>query len=137
MKRKVSRVSKVIKKRNLGTMSEAAFWSFIRSALRKRSLAWKPIAHAREKARRPYTGTNARQKYEYQCNICKNYFSGTSIKVDHISPVGELNCAADLPHFVETLFCEVENLQCLCNSCHDLKTQQENGKQRRISKKKG
>jgi 5-methylcytosine-specific restriction endonuclease McrA len=42
--------------------------------------------------------------------------------VDHIHPAGSLNCAADLPGFVERLFCEQDNLQVLCESCHDEKT---------------
>jgi 5-methylcytosine-specific restriction endonuclease McrA len=122
MKRNIKRVSKVIRNRNAGTFSEADFWSFIRSSLRKRSLAWKPIAVVRERAKRPYTGDNKRQKYEYQCNICKGYFANTHIKVDHIIPVGNLRSAADLPHFVESLFCETDNLQCLCKECHDKKS---------------
>jgi hypothetical protein len=36
-----------------------------------------------------------------------------------------LNCAQDLPGFVERLFCEQDNLQVLCVSCHDKKTLKE------------
>ena len=31
----------------------------------------------------------------------------------------------DLPKFVETLFCEQDNLQVLCKTCHDEKTKLE------------
>ena len=47
------------------------------------------------------------------------------INIDHIRPAGSLNCAQDLPGFVERLFCEVDNLQCLCEKCHDVKTKKE------------
>jgi len=90
-----------------GTMSEAAFWSFIRSALRQKSRWWKPISVCKLNARRLYKGPNKRQKYEYICKKCKGWF------------------AQDLPQFVERLFCEQDNLQCLCTTCHDKKTLKE------------
>ena len=40
-------------------------------------------------------------------------------------PAGTLTCGGDLPGFVERLFCEVDNLQVLCESCHDAKTKAE------------
>ena len=73
-------------------------------------------------ARRPYNGPSKRQKFEYQCNQCKNWFPDKQIAVDHKIPAGALNSGDDLKGFVERLFCEVEDLQCLCDSCHDVKT---------------
>lgn len=119
---------KVIKTRNGGTMSESAFWSFIRSALRQKSRWWAPISQAKALAKRKYNGINKRQKFEYQCNHCKNYFPEKLINVDHIEPAGSLNCAKDLPGFVERLFCEVDKLQVLCSDCHNAKTQLEKKK---------
>ena len=116
---------KVIKTRNAGTMSEAAFWAFIRSALRQKSRWWKPITQCKQNAKRPYKGNNKRQKFEYQCNKCKKWFPDKQINVDHVTPAGELNKASDLPGFVERLFVEVERLQCLCQNCHNEKTKQE------------
>ena len=116
---------KIIKTRNAGTMSEAAFWGFIRSALRQKSRWWKPVTQCKLNAKRPYKGSNKRQKFEYQCNKCKKWFPDKQINVDHVLPAGELNKAGDLPGFVERLFCEVEGLQCLCQNCHNEKTKQE------------
>lgn len=113
------------KVRNAGTMTESAFWSFIRSALRQKSRWWKPITECKMKARRPYKGPSKRQKFEYQCNSCKGWYPEKQINVDHIKPAGSLNCAADLSGFVERLFCELDNLQVLCESCHDVKTKHE------------
>jgi 5-methylcytosine-specific restriction endonuclease McrA len=112
----------VVKPRCNGTMTESAFWSFIRSALRQKSRFWKPITECKLQARRLYKGVNKRQKYEYQCNMCQNWFIEKKINVDHIHPAGSLNCAQDLPGFVDRLFCEVDNLQVLCEKCHDKKT---------------
>ena len=116
---------KVIKTRNAGTMSESAFWAFIRSALRQKSRWWKPVTQCKLNAKRPYKGTNKRQKFEYQCNKCKKWFPDKQINVDHVLPAGELNKADDLPGFVERLFVEVEGLQTLCLNCHNEKTKQE------------
>ena len=116
---------KAIKPRNAGTMTESAFWSFIRSGLRQKSRWWKPITECKLKAKRAYKGPNKRQKFEYQCKACKNWFPEKQINVDHISPAGSLNCAEDLPGFVNRLFCEQDNLQVLCSGCHNIKTQNE------------
>ena len=116
-----------------GTMSEAAFWSFIRSALRQKSRWWKPISICKLNARRLYKGVNKRQKYEYACKKCKGWFPEKKINVDHIIPAGSLNCAQDLPLFVERLFCEQDNLQVLCETCHNKKTLKE--KQSKIKTK--
>ena len=124
-KKKAAKRVKAVKTRNAGTMTESAFWSFIRSGLRQKSRWWKPITECKLKAKRAYKGPNKRQKFEYQCNQCKNWFPEKQINVDHIVPAGSLNCAQDLPGFVERLFCEIEHLQVLCEKCHDKKTKLE------------
>lgn len=122
MKKKRATVKKT---RNAGTMSESAFWSFIRSGLRQKSRWWKPITQCKLAARRAYKGPLKRQKWEYQCNSCEKWFPDKKINVDHIQPAGTLRCANDLPGFVERLFCEIDNLQVLCEKCHNVKTQSE------------
>ena len=117
--------AKSVKVRNAGTMTESAFWSFIRSALRQKSRWWKPITECKMKARRAYKGPSKRQKFEYQCNSCKAWFPEKQINVDHIVGAGSLNCKEDLAGFVERLFCELDNLQVLCTTCHDEKTKLE------------
>jgi 5-methylcytosine-specific restriction endonuclease McrA len=127
MKKKTAKPRKgaAPKTRNAGTMTDAAFWSFIRSALRQKSRWWKPISQAKAKAKRSYKGPLKRQKFEYQCAECLQWFPDKEINVDHIIPAGTLRCANDLPGFVERLFCEVDNLQVLCQDCHDIKTKEE------------
>ena len=53
---------RVPRTRNAGTMTESAFWSMIRSALRQKSRWWKPISECKTLARRAYKGKNKRQK---------------------------------------------------------------------------
>jgi len=123
---------RVPKTRNAGTMTESAFWSFIRSALRQKSRWWRPITQCKQNAKRPYKGPNKRQRFEYQCNFCQNWFLEKKINVDHVIPVGALNCSQDLPGFVERLFCEVDNLQILCSTCHDNKTKLESEDRKKV-----
>jgi len=124
-KKPIKKTSRVPKTRNAGTMTESAFWSFIRSALRQKSRWWKPITECKMKARRAYKGPNKRQKFEYLCNSCKTWFPEKQINVDHMVGAGSLNCGQDLPGFVDRLFCEQDNLQVLCTTCHDHKTKLE------------
>ena len=124
-KKKKAARKKVDKPRNAGTLTESAFWSFIRSGLRQKSRFWKPITQCKMAARRTYKGPNKRQKFEYQCNVCDGWFPEKKINIDHVIPAGTLRCANDLPGFVERLFCEIDNLQCICESCHNVKTQNE------------
>lgn len=133
---KKQRNTKVARTRAAGTLTESAFWSMIRSVLRNKSRFWEPIKVCKMNARRKYTGSRKQQKWEYQCNQCKQWFPDKEINVDHIRPAGQLRDASDLPQFVETLFCEVENLQVLCASCHDLKTKQEKDETRRSRSKR-
>ena len=116
------------KVRNAGTMTNAMFWSFIRSALRQKSRWWKPITQCRMSSRRAYKGPNKRQKFEYQCNQCKSWFPDKEVAVDHKIPAGSLNSGDDLKGFVDRLFCEQGNLQVLCSGCHDVKTKLEKQK---------
>ena len=116
------------KTRNSGTMTESAFWGFIRSSLRQKSRWWKPIGEAKQAAKRAYKGRGNQRKWEYQCAECLNWFPDKEVNVDHRIPAGTLRCADDLPGFVERLFCEVDNLQVLCSTCHNKKTQDEKSK---------
>lgn len=115
--------SRVEKPYNNGTLSEAGYWQFIRSALRKASRWWKPAQQCKLEARRPYTGEGKRTKWEYRCNHCENWFPEKEIQIDHIIEAGSLKSGDDLKGFVERLFPEKDGYQCLCLTCHHTKTQ--------------
>lgn len=111
-----------------GTMTKAAFFSFIRSGLRQKSRRWKPIYDCLNNARRPSKSKNKRLKWEFKCAKCKKWHPQSNVSVDHIIPAGSLNSLDDLPMFVKTLFCELDNLQVLCSSCHTVKTTEDRKK---------
>jgi 5-methylcytosine-specific restriction endonuclease McrA len=129
-KKKIAKVKKpkVPRTRNHGRWTESTFWSFIRSSLRQKSRWWIPILEAKKRVKRAYNGPNKRQKFEYKCASCGNFFADKNCQVDHIIPAGTLKCATDLPLFVENLFIEIEGLQVLCTQCHDKKTKKDNEK---------
>jgi hypothetical protein len=123
VKNKKGKEKKIVEKpRNSGTMTESAFWAFIRSKLRQASMYWKPIQECKQAAKRPYRGNNPRQRFEYKCSECLNYYPEKFISVDHLIPCGSLNNGDDLKGFVERLFCTVEHLAVLCDDCHKIKT---------------
>ena len=82
----------------------------------------------REVPRYKKDGTRAKvDSVQYQCNVCKSWVGSTKIEVDHIIPVVEVNEKGfvDWNMFVERLFCGPENLQVICDPCHDKKTHEE------------
>lgn len=114
---------RVARTRNAGTMTESMYWSAIRSALRKAFRYWKPAQKAKVLARRKYKGKNKRQKYEYQCAKCKEWFKEKEVQIDHIVEVGSLRCYEDLVEFLKRLTPEdVKAFQILCLKCHKEKT---------------
>lgn len=110
------------KTRANNTMTEAAFFTMIRSALRQKSRWWLPVQLAKKDARRAYIGTNKRIKWEYKCTKCKNWFFEKEIEVNHKIPAGSLSSFEDLHGFVERLFCEKEDLEVVCKECHKIET---------------
>lgn len=63
---------------------------------------------------------------QYKCNVCNTYVGSTHIAVDHITPVISVSEGfIDFNTFIERLFCDVNNLQVICDPCHNLKTNSE------------
>jgi hypothetical protein len=122
VKKKVVKNPKVSRTRNNQTLTESAFWGFIRSTLRNASRWWKPIAQCKLNSRRAYKGINKLQKWEYLCNHCGGHFMEKEVQIDHIIDAGTLTCANDVAGFIERLFCEEGGFQTLCKPCHQIKT---------------
>ena len=108
--------------RNAETMTESQFFSWLRSALRRLSIRWKPRTEFLKEIRRSYTGTNKKIKWEYPCKICKKWFIMKNVEVDHIVPCGSLKSFDDIGGFCDRLFIEKDGYQLLCKECHNMKT---------------
>jgi 5-methylcytosine-specific restriction endonuclease McrA len=67
----------------------------------------------------------------YICNHCGLTFPLKDVQVDHISPVVPLDREIeDWNEYINRLFCEVDKLQVLCKSCHQIKSNRENEERR-------
>ena len=116
-------MAKKILTRNLNSLSEAEYFSKIRSALRKAFQYWKPGVEALKLASRPYQGTSKLAKTQYQCAKCNDWFLKKDVAIDHIIPCGSLKNYEDIVPFIERLTTEnVSDFQILCKPCHQVKT---------------
>lgn len=109
---------------NYPNWSLAKYKTFVRSAMRQAWRKWPPRYEALKLARRKYVGANKKQKWEFQCAHCKEWFMGTQVSVDHIEPWGKV---WDLPILDAwaRLLVSVTGLQVLCKACHDIKSKLE------------
>lgn len=102
-----------------GTMTESQYLAFIRSALRSKWLRWKPRSDAIKLGQKPYEGDNKRQKWVYECAICKEELLSKDLEVDHFpKDAGSILSVDDIGEFCNNLFCEVDNLRLVHKECH-------------------
>lgn len=111
-------------------MTEAAYWGWIRSNLRRMSLRWKPIYGVLKDCKRPVTAADRnkwgnRIKFVHQCSKCSQWFPKKLVEVDHIIPCGSLKTPEDVGPFIMRLLCERPGLRLLCSPCHVTITHQE------------
>ena len=123
-KSRIGKTNRVPKTRASGTWTEAAFWGFIRSGLRRMSMRWRPlIQDALVAARRPSKSKkNPRLKWQFQCCECKKWKSRKYVEGDHVEPVGSFTCAEHAGDYINRLFCEIDGLRVVCKKCHRVKT---------------
>lgn len=124
-----AKTDRVPKTRCNGEWTEASFFGFIRSGLRKTSQRWPPLVkYALDEVKRKSKSSNKKLKWEYRCKACRGWFARKQVQVDHIESCGTLKTFEDLPDFVRRLFCEVEGLRVLCKECHAKRTLEEKQK---------
>lgn len=107
--------------------TEARFKSFIRSALRGATRKWAPISDCLAAART--------KRGFYKCAECEKEVPATkvvgrkrvkNIVVDHIKPIVDPSTGfTTWDDYVESMFCELDNLQALCLECHLVKCNEE------------
>lgn len=106
---------------NGGEWTVGRFNSFVTSILRSGSRRWGPKygtlnAAKTEKKINPKSGRIAQH---FKCNSCHGEFTAKDIQIDHIEPIGY---DKSWDEFIDRLYCERENLQALCTTCHKAKT---------------
>jgi len=110
---------------NDGTWTEGRFNSFIKSTLRSGSQRWPPKYKALNEAKqgKKINVSSGRLAEHYRCAACKGSFPAKEIQVDHILPVIDPVVGfITWDDVVKRMFCEKENFQILCRSCHKEKT---------------
>lgn len=106
--------------------------SVIRGALRRAFARSPHVKSKMDESRREiprYKNDGSRHKKNFvqrQCELCKEWCSSSKMAVDHITPVVSVDEGfQDWNEFVDRLWCDNSNLQRLCDTCHDAKTQKE------------
>lgn len=89
--------------------------------MRRAWLKWPPRYECLKAARRKSTTDNKRQKWEFQCARCTDWYMGKEVAVDHIVPWGSI-WELSLEEAWGRLLVGVNRLQILCKTCHDKKT---------------
>lgn len=121
---------RVPRTRGNGKFTEAGYWAWIRSSLRRMSQRWPPLYSVLNDCKRVVTDSDRvkwgnRIKFVYQCSICKLWFPKKGVEVDHIIPCGSLKSAEDVGPFLERMLCEKEGLRVVCGPCHEKVTNQQ------------
>lgn len=112
-----------------GKWTEAQFHSFIKNNLRSATRKWSPIQQVKKKAHRA--------RGQYECAECKEIVPPTyfdeekrkrmkNIFIDHRVPI--IDPAVGFTTWddcINRMYCDSENLQLLCKSCHKIKSQEE------------
>jgi 5-methylcytosine-specific restriction endonuclease McrA len=110
---------------NCGEWTPSRFRSFVTSALRTATRRWPPKFKVLKEAnvgRKLNKATN-KQALHYQCAHCKKHFIAKDIQVDHIFPVvSPTDGFISWDVYIDRMFCEKNNLQVLCKTCHSVKT---------------
>ena len=107
-------------------MKETKLFPALRSALRRLWMRSSFRSNAVLAARIEVEG--CRHRYEVPCAKCKKMLRMNEVRVDHIEMAGSLTSFSDIEGFVRRLFVGVEGLQCLCDTCHKIKTKEERRK---------
>jgi len=108
-----------------GRWTQSRFNSFIKGLLRRGSNRWAVKFDVLNEAKRGkmINKETGRMAEHYECNMCHNLFPLKQVEVDHIIPIMEKGITWD--EVIKKMFCEKDNLQVLCKSCHGKKTKQE------------
>ncbi len=96
---------------------------FLLSQLRRISWKWPSFGEAKRLARV--------SRGHYLCAKCGNIYRAKEVQLDHRNPVVPIGGWDGLEGYCNRLFCAVEDLQVLCTTCHNTKTQAENAERRK------
>ena len=92
--------------------------TWVKGVLRRASLAWPARTECIRLARV--------ERGLYKCAMCGELFKQKEIQVDHINPVIDaVDGFTGWDDYINSLFCEIDNLAAVCRVCHESKTAME------------
>lgn len=118
-------------------MTEKQFRNWLIPKLRRFSIYWPQRRYAREAARVEindgvFKNGNPKIKVMYKCSICSAIVDRDSIHIDHIKPVIDITGFTTWDDYINSLFCDLDNLQAICHNCHLDKSLKENEKRKKV-----
>jgi 5-methylcytosine-specific restriction endonuclease McrA len=118
--------------RNNGEWTEARWRSFVISALRAATRRYPPKYKTLKEAfvEKRINKKSGKLASFYTCASCKKEYVAKDVQVDHKVPVVGPEGFTTWDKYIEGMFCDVDNLQVLCTTCHTSKTKEENGLKR-------
>lgn len=121
-------------------MTERQFRAWLIPKLRRFSIYWPQRRHAREAARVEIPNGFTKKgkpkvKVMYKCTSCGAIVERNQIHIDHINPVVDIQGFNTWDEYIKSLFCDLSNLQAICETCHAKKSKKEN-EERLLKKKK-
>jgi 5-methylcytosine-specific restriction endonuclease McrA len=123
-------MNKRITPRERGLLKGAIRRVFARSELRKQVLMAAIVEFS--------DPLRTRVKTWVQCAICGGLEAKSYAVVDHIDPVIPVNKSFEemsLDEVVDRMWCSIDNLQIVCETCHSIKTKEENKQRKKIKLK--
>lgn len=95
--------------------------------LRAGSRRWPPkyTTLAEAKTEKKINHKTGRLAQMYLCATCCEEWSAKDVQVDHIDPIIPHTGFTTWDMYIERLFCDKDNMQVLCLTCHKLKTLEE------------
>lgn len=107
---------------------EAAIRGALRRAFSRSPIVQDVMNESRREMPR-YNKDGSRHKKNWvqaQCEVCDQWHSKSKMAVDHKIPVISVEHGKqDWNEYIDRLWCVRENLQRICDPCHDIKTQAE------------
>ena len=108
--------------------TEGRLRSFIISALRSATRRYPPKYEAKNEAKtiKKINPASGKLAQHYRCAMCKEEFTSTNVEVDHIeSCVDPAVGFVSWDEYIKRMFCDKDNFQILCTTCHSEKTKLE------------
>lgn len=117
----------------VGSWTDAKFKGWVISLLRRGTLRFPNRTEVlnEAKTKKKINKATGRMAQHYRCAGCKKEFPLSKVAVDHIKPVVDTNTGfVSWDEYIKRMFCPKENLQVLCDGCHDIKSEAERGKRK-------